>query len=233
MPAQITTRGQRHRDRRENYAEQCGQSEEFLGTLERRANLGTRVAYVLDSLSRSDAPSRDRAKCQHAIRVAGDRKAVTHPAANLHQPRRLQVRQIERQTWPQIEKAHTGFRFLDQGRGNTKPALPYRNCISNVHLQPRQQAVIHPHRARLRDCLRCLRLRVIAGSNGHSTLQRIPRAHSLDLGKNGTLSGYRHARKTHRVGRRKAQVGCCLAQRIIDRTVRNHHQIRAQELARL
>ena len=54
MALEIAPRGERDRRRREQHARERGEIEEFLGALERGADLGPRVAYALDALSRRE-----------------------------------------------------------------------------------------------------------------------------------------------------------------------------------
>ncbi len=70
MPAQIAARGQRHGHRGQDHAQQCRQAEELLGPLQRRADLGARIAHVLHALPRAES-----------LRRGQSRKAATAMAA--------------------------------------------------------------------------------------------------------------------------------------------------------
>ena len=48
---------------------------------------------------------------------AGKAQALGHPAADLDQPGGAQVRQVQDQPWPQVEKTNGRLRLLGQARG--------------------------------------------------------------------------------------------------------------------
>src|SRR2546423_2574645 len=106
-------------DRGKNDADERGQAQKFLRTIESRAYLGTRVAYAFDALSGLELLDRPCAILINRLCRSRDEKSVAYAASRLHEASRFDVGFVDDDARAAGDEADRGIGFMrhDRGRG--------------------------------------------------------------------------------------------------------------------
>ena len=219
MTLQEATRGQRDRHAGEDHADQRGQAQETLRTLDGAAKFRARLAYILDPLPGRQARRDEGPIARNICRRTGQHQAMTDPARRLHQPRFRQVECIHHDPRRHRQEADAGLGVAFEHPRDREGTIAEVDRLTTVDAEQRHHAGIHPDRAPRGDATRGHRRLEIARGQRDVTLHRIAVADGAYFGQLRTLANGHHARETQYRRQRQAQPHGLLHEQGIERAI--------------
>jgi len=178
-----TPGSQRNRNRGDDHADYCGQTQEFFRTVKRRADLGTGIAYPFNPL-----PGLQARQCPFPVRfhaLIGSRnlQPVKNAAAVLNQTGGTDIGLVQNDARTGVDESDRAIRLLGKNRRDAERAGAKTHAIAYGQLKLREQLLVDPHRPRRGDGFRAAIGAIKAIGDAQLAAQRVARADHFDAGK--------------------------------------------------
>lgn len=233
MAGHEAPRRQADRDRGEDHRQQCGEAQEALRLVERRAHFGAGVFHRLDALTTAQVGVRPLFVGFDCLRRARHVQPPGGAAAFDDQAGGSQILQVEDRARQQAEEVGAAVGFERHHR--TDAELDFAEADPIAHRDPQlgEQAFVEPDFALCRHPP-CDFVRLVgAGCDTDRAAQRVAVLDDLDASQHRRLFGARHAGEQHRFGSLQAAIARFAGDLSRPWPVGTQQQVAAQQLVGL
>jgi hypothetical protein len=200
VPGNIASRGDRHRNRREQDGDQRGQIEEAAGAIDRGADLRTGIGDIDDALARLLHFSQSLLEGTDGRRLAGEQREMRNAAALLRQAGRFDIVETHHQRRRQVHELRALIRSIVEHASDGQLAGADANPVTDIGAELREQSRFEPGFAFARDCASFLGGAEWHIGNLHATAQWISFRDRADRGQRAVVTLEHDARKVRQLG---------------------------------